>query len=162
MREPKHTAERRAEILAAVPPDGASVQQIATKLGIQRISAEARLRKYAKAGLIFLARVRRGDAKRAEGWYFSDRAQRDACQGLALKATQGVDGLHARKTPAPARKLKATLPVVVPEHVKTQVLMSKYRGRFDDIEISDRSFSSLKPGQYPAPASEWVKAVAAA
>lgn len=158
--EPKHTAERRSEILAAVPRDGATVKQIADKLGIQRISAEARLRKYAQRGLIFMARVRRGDAKRAEGWYFSDREQRDACQALTLKATQGIRGLHVRTEPAPVRKPKAKLPVVIPEHVKAEVVPCMYRGRFDDIEISDRSFSSLRPGQYPAPASSWVEAVA--
>lgn len=66
------TDARCRQILTLIPKGGASVAQMAAKLGVERASAEQRLRIYMKQGLVFVARAKVDGSPVAEAWYFTD------------------------------------------------------------------------------------------
>ena len=160
MSECTRANKRRQRILSAVPRGGISVAQLAAKLSMTHESAQERLRLYAHAGHLFMARVARNGAKRAEAWYFRDRAERDAVQAEYNRARVSKTGARWDDPIKRYAQLAASNPNnVQPEKVPSTF---RYRHTAEPDKLTERPFSSLKPGQYldkrPKP---WVEAVAA-
>jgi hypothetical protein len=74
------TDERCRFILSSIPEGGISVAQMAQIMGVERASAEQRLRTYMKQGLIHVARAKVAGATCSEAWYFTTVEDRDAFQ----------------------------------------------------------------------------------
>lgn len=154
--ETNRASKRRETMLALVPDGGVTVGAVARALGILQASAEARLRLYAKAGHLFMARVARGDSKHSEGWYFRDEAARDAVQAECTKKYQ------PKRAPKWVRggTVKATrVEATNPNDVKPVEYAHTLRHRHTADEVPPL-FSSLRPGQYIAPAPAWLQGVA--
>lgn len=156
-KETSRASRRRDAMLALVPEDGITVAGVAKAMGILHASAEARLRLYAKAGHLFMARVNRAPKTPVEGWYFRDAAKRDAVQAACCKKVAPKPALPKWMQ---ARSVALPVEATNPNGVQPTVCSNTLRDRFTPDEVPPL-FSSLRPGQYIAPAPAWLAGISA-
>lgn len=188
--ESLQTYERRRYILSLIPKEGISVAQLAVLLKVAHESVRVRLREYMLKGHVFVARAKVDGAATHEAWYFTDRdacmefrdfwhqkamerkrlhdgtawkrakPETKARRIAKVKAKRALGRLEKQKgTRTPKPEPKPVLQVINPNNVQPTVYENNLRSRYEALDAPP-CFSSLRPGQYIAEPSSWVRAVA--
>ena len=143
----QHTGDLTAAIMAAAKsPTGCRTDSIP---GYSTLQVGRMVQKMCARGELFVAKLSHRNAR-----YFSTEA--------AAKALNAVTPtVSIRKRLVPHSAWSDLAPAIIPDNLPIIECPSPPQHRYETKECDHQPFSSLKPGQYVAPASKWVEAVAA-